>query len=291
MSDDSKCICYVSMTVEELKRLPENLLVEAVVGSIPTLLKEKNYFEIVRRAAIVPGNKNKLLEILRKNETGSGLSEKELAVITKMHALNIYHAENAIIMSLHELINKLFERRSDELKAILKTIESREEGKQHWTDLIKKSLLENKNMSVWYENTGEIIQIVNMFGLKKEEIAYFLSNLIEKNKKDYPYECLLVASRFLVKYDSEEYLKIADDIIRKANSEKDYYYKAVERAIRTYELLVELGHNDTVGERNRVSEAYNLKGSQAAIKKASKIVGFDYIPRGWFDTFMTRVFG
>ncbi|MFA6097283.1 MAG: hypothetical protein WC788_06680 [Candidatus Paceibacterota bacterium] len=146
---DEKCICYVNMTVSELKQLhEENLLAEAMVGSIPTHFKEKQFSEVIKRAAIAPGNMEKLREILLDNEKKSVLDETELVAIKKLHSVNLYHTEKAIWMSLYELINgKFHENERDTLEAVVTVIARSEGGGAQWNDMIEKAMLERLDIT------------------------------------------------------------------------------------------------------------------------------------------------
>lgn len=296
MKDDNKCICYVSMTVGEMSKLPEDLLVEAVSGSIPTHFREKNYMEVLRRARIAPGNKDKQLEILRANEDKSGFNEEEKATILKLHATNLYYSEKAIKMSLYAIANaEFFRREKSDIETVKAVISKREEREAYWNGVIENAMLKDNKLSAvddFYSHAENVFKIVEIFGLSKEKFLTHARLLIEKNKKELPYYCIKLARNAGIEIDISEYSQIADELIKSANSQiQDFTRRCMaERALEAYEALHE--QKQLSVERIEILKEYQRKDSQAAIRKASKLLknNFTYIPRGFWDTAYTRIF-
>lgn len=287
MSD--KCVCYVNMTVEEMKRLPVPQLVEAIIGSIPIHYKEKQYMEVLKKIALSPGNRNKLLEILREKEEKSGFDEKEKATITKLHATNLYYTEEAVVSSLHEIIkSELYRTEKWVIELVKKVTLAREEGEKHWNDIVEDATLKERRLSDADDLCGYlkyVYTVFEIFKLSDDRLKEHARSVVEKDKKEHPSYCIKLSLKFGIQINAEEYAEIADEMLKNANSiaSESSREDMAKKALYTYEALNGVGRLSV--ERLEILKEYQKQDVQHAIRKASKLLknNFTYIPRGVWD--------
>ena len=285
------CICYTGMSVEDMNNLPDERKAEAITGTIPVKFQQTDYLEVLRRAAISPGNMDKLKELLLENEKKSKLSESELAAIKKIHSSNLYYTENAIIDSLHQIIkNKLLDRSSEELKMIKIVIENGIAGdEKQWQDVIKEGMSEqlhfDRNYSIddMDRFLSKFLTAVELFDLSREYFKMRMTEVIQEEKKMVPHYCIVAANRFGIGIDANEYVKTADDLIRSANTEndKEKRHNLARIAVEVYKALIDRKY--LAGNRSNIIDQCEKHSSQSAIRTASKLLNFTYIPRGFWD--------
>lgn len=289
MSNEKECGCkYLETDPNEVARFTDRTRIEEIIRKIPLLFNENMFAKVVRLAVLLPPKKNEIEEILESNAAVFNLNMSE---IKAEHAKNLYNTMIAIEASYSLLIRKKpYEpkyfngQKIDIIEDLARLTLSAKEGKECWEKELFNALLEdgelNKSIEVWNENLDSIKKLIKLFHLPAEEIKGICEKAINKSKETKPFACMSVAGNMDICINLQEYLGIADEIMRAANEDNDKKsrHEKVREACLAYKALQEEhGYFD----REKILKKRKEYKMQEAIREASKILGFKYIGRFW----------
>ena len=331
------CGCpFSGITKEELLLLDSNELVSIAIKMIPVFLKDGKYEEIVEIAVLLP-SLDGMEKILNDNEKefvkGAERSFENLhdtidsirialsqVVRKEPYSLTEDAIKNlAIVIDKYSIkgreywANEILKVFSDEeklggqilfwtvyfpqIKELIKTFDFSEEDIK---EILKKVLKKNERLEsacFWMDRFYEVSNIIETFDLLEEAREMF-EGIVEKNKENDPDACIEIAIRMDISIDSQEFQKIADGFLKKANKIPGFFWRESRVAIacRVYKGLKERYHLSA--DRKKILEIYNEASEDQAktinkvIFMASKIIegeeGFSYNKQGFWDFHIGR---
>jgi len=222
----------------------------------------------------------------------SALGFEDIIERKESHAKKLELTLQAISGSVSQVImDGCYVEKVPVIEFLAKFAAGTEEKIDYWKKELLRNLLEKEELEridTWIQNSNGIKALITAFNLPEETVLARLQSLISKNKETDSCNCVKAAKKMGLPVDLEVYIEIADGLMKQANKQGDKYYrkKDVETACKLYKYLSAKHGIDT---RDKIWKAWNAACSksschtnpQSAIKAASEILNFKYIPRGW----------
>ena len=175
-------------------------------------------------------------------------SIEDLHMVASKDAEGILFWEDKLleVLSSKEELGEQIERwanYSKEIKSLIKVFHlPKDKMGELFREALEKSI-ELTGAKFWKDHFSEIADFIEVFNVPDKDARKIFEGVIEKGKKEYPATCVKIAQKMSISIDPQEFCKMADGLLKKANEEtysKSTRRELVSDACNTYILLEEL---------------------------------------------------